>query len=166
MTPIPTLLIDERDKRDVQRDDASSAPEPSSTGVGESDPVARLTVLLVEDDAELAESWSHSLRFAGYECAIAPDASSALALLADETRRIAIMIADLHVAGSDGGALIRAAHDMPRYSGLPVIITSGDDTQAARERVRRAGMNAYLVKPVPITTLLQAIARWTRAKSG
>jgi CheY-like chemotaxis protein len=164
MAPIPTLLIDERDERDDQRDGASSAPEPGSLDVGGSDPAPRLTVLLVEDDSELTDSWGHSLRFAGYECEIAPDVSSALALLADETRRIAIMIADFHLAGSDGAALMRAAHDMPRYSGLPVIITSGDETQGARERARRAGMDAYLVKPVPTAILLHTIARWTRAK--
>ena len=165
MTPIPTLLTDERDKRDDRSDNAPSAPESGSSDLGGRDQAPQLTVLLVEDDSELIESWSHSLRFAGYACEIAPDAPSALALLSNETLRIAIMIADLHLAGSDGGALIGAARDMPRYSGLPVIITSGDETQSARERARRAGTDAYLVKPVPTAILLQTIARWTRAKS-
>ncbi|HEU0028010.1 MAG TPA: response regulator [Ktedonobacterales bacterium] len=172
MTPIPNFLAGERDRGDDQRDDTPSAPSAPGRGsldasdASARDSAARLTILLVEDDSALTEPWSGSLRFAGYECEIAPDAPTALAILADETQRIAIMIADLDLAGSDGAALIRTARDMPRYSTLPVIITSGDETQSAYERACHAGMDAYLVKPVATPTLLRTIARWTRAKSG
>jgi chemosensory pili system protein ChpA (sensor histidine kinase/response regulator) len=171
MTPIPDDLPPERGAGSDHNDEAPFARGDSSLDTDAEDaqgqsPTSRQTILLVEDDSSLADPWSDSLRFAGYECVIARDVAAALAILVDEARQVAVMVADLNLAGSDGAALIRTARGMSRYSALPVIIISGDGSPRAQERARLAGMNTYLVKPIATSTLLQAIARWTRAKLG
>ncbi len=58
------------------------------------------TVLIVEDEADLAVSCARLLRRAGYEATIAPDGDTALRLL--EAELPDLVLTDLRLPGADG----------------------------------------------------------------
>ncbi len=161
MPPLPDTHTNDRDAVG----DASDADRVSADAPGASDdPEAQLAVLLLEDDQDQAEPLRDILHFAGYTCVIARNAAFAREELAKADQLFAIMVADLSLTRDDHAAFVREVRSMPRYASLPVIIATGHDSRQAREQARLLGRTEYLVKPFATETLLQHIARWTRAK--
>jgi DNA-binding NarL/FixJ family response regulator len=102
-------------------------------------------VLVVDDDARLAEITARNLRRRGFDA----DASGSLRL----TMAGEVLVLDLGLlSGLDEAALdaVRGAR--------PVVVTGATD-RASRSLAERAGAIAYLVKPVDIDILVEAIRR-------
>jgi CheY-like chemotaxis protein len=149
--------------RDRKDNGSGIAREPAASSRGNA-PKTRLTILLLEDNQEQADSLRDILRFAGYECVITRNMTQAREQLDKPDQRFDVMVADLNLAESDAAIIfIREARGLPRYTTLPVIIATGHDTQEAREQARLLGRTDYLAKPFAAASLLQLIARWTDA---
>src|SRR3712207_9082066 len=73
-------------------------------------PVARL--LVVDDEPNIRELLSASLRYAGFEVATAADGQQALALA--ETFRPDLLVLDVMMPGLDGFAVVRRMRDSGR----------------------------------------------------
>lgn len=105
-------------------------------------------VLVVDDDARLAEITARALRRRGFDA----DSSGTLRLaMAGE-----VLVLDLGVvAGVDDAVLedVRTAR--------PIIVTGGTD-RASRMLGERVDASAYLVKPVDVDELAEAIRRRIR----
>ena len=102
-------------------------------------------VLVVDDDARLAELTVRGLRRLGYEA----DSTSALPDL--QAREIVVFDLGLAEALGDGArAALKAAR--------PIVVTGATDP---RSRAVAAGLDAtdYLVKPVELEDLVKAITR-------
>ena len=102
-------------------------------------------VLVVDDDARLAELTARGLRRLGYEA----DSTSALPDL--QAREIVVFDLGLAEALGDGArAALKAAR--------PIVVTGATDP---RSRAVAAGLDAtdYLVKPVELEDLVKAITR-------
>ena len=100
-----------------------------------------LSLLLVEDDADVAALLRASLEQMGHAVRHAPGGAEALALL-DAGPPPDVMLADLMMAGMDGLAL--AAEAGRRHPGLPVVLMSGFNAQVAKAA---AAGHAVLRKP-------------------
>lgn len=105
---------------------------------------AGLRVLLVEDDADLADAYRLVLDARGWEAEAVDTAASALARLEDDVPDV--VVADLglpDLSGAEMVARLRSAAPAVRL----VVLTgeAGDDT---RRRCLDAGADDYLVKPV------------------
>jgi CheY-like chemotaxis protein len=76
-------------------------------------------------------------------------------------RRPGLIICDIGLPGKDGYALIRCIREREGIDGhhTPAIAVSGICACDMTERVRAAGFDEFLPKPVDVATLL-AIARW------
>lgn len=167
MTPLPDGHPHDRDAAGDESDaagDESDADRVSTDSPDVSDPKAQFAILLLEDNQDQAEPLRDILQFAGYRCVIARDVASAREELAKPDQLFAIMVADLNLTRNDHAAFVRDVRSLPRYATLPVIIATGHDSRQAREQARFLGRTEYLVKPYASATLLQLIARWTRAK--
>ncbi|MFO0612414.1 MAG: hybrid sensor histidine kinase/response regulator [Polyangiaceae bacterium] len=111
-------------------------------------------ILIVDDNADLAELLSLALEQRGFEIAVAHDAPSALELWRSFTPDAAIL--DLGLPGRDGLALAR---DIRNEHGLrpALIVASGYGRRRDLERATEAGFDRYFVKPVSIAELAPAL---------
>jgi two-component system OmpR family response regulator len=111
------------------------------------------TVLLVEDEPELADEIRVELRRRGYEVRLAPTRDDGLR--AAREGDAAILILDRMLHGEDGLSILAALRD----DGIktPVLVISA--LAAIDERIRglKAGGDDYLVKPFAFSELLARV---------
>lgn len=150
MTPLP----------DAQSRDRGAGDDGSNTT---RDQKSQLSVLLLEDNLNQAEPLSDLLGFAGCACVHTRNIPLARAELENPDQFFAILVADLNLTESDAVAFVREIRGMPRYTTLPIIITTGYDSHEAREQALLLGRISYLVKPFSTAVLLQLIQHWTNA---
>jgi DNA-binding response OmpR family regulator len=110
-------------------------------------------VLVVEDDADIADVLQRSLRLEGYEVRIAPDGQAALddahAFLPD------VVILDLGLPRVDGIDVARALRR--EEDNVPILMLTARDALEARVSGLDAGADDYLVKPFERQELLARI---------
>jgi DNA-binding response OmpR family regulator len=112
-------------------------------------------ILIVEDDADLLQSMHVRLRAHHYETFSAGDAISCMA----EARRNQpdLILLDLGLPAGDGFLLMERFKKIPALAAVPIIVVSGLDFRANRDRSVKAGACAFLQKPVSNAELLAAI---------
>lgn len=110
------------------------------------------TILLVEDDEDIATLLRLNLQDEGYQIVHEADGGQALARL--ETQVWDAVILDLMLPGVDGLEICRRIRQMTRY--LPVIIISARTSEMHRVLGTEMGADDYLAKPF---SLLELIAR-------
>jgi CheY-like chemotaxis protein len=121
--------------------------QPSAPGAdGPSRPLRGLTILLVEDDAATRHTLSDLLRLDGARVLSAEDGLRALEVLARGKPHV--MVSDLQMPRMDGFELIRRLRADPRRGRLFVVALTGLAGHEDRQRIRRAGFDAHLTKPV------------------
>jgi len=116
--------------------------------------VSRL--LIVDDDAGVAETFARMLRLEGYEVLTALDAEAALREV--ETSRPDALILDLRMPFIDGTAFLRRLRSCGEFDRTPVAIVTGDytvDDVMARE-LHALGAELYF-KPLWLADLLGII---------
>jgi PAS domain S-box-containing protein len=123
---------------------ATDAPLADTARAAASVPNGRETVLVVEDNAAVAEIVCLQLAQRGYTVYAAADGAEALRVCA-EHQPIDLLLTDIVMPGMSGPAL--AAELSARYPRLAVLFMSGytDDT-VVRHRVAESGV-AFLQKP-------------------
>jgi CheY-like chemotaxis protein len=132
-------------------------PDLATDGAASSD--RQPAVLVVEDDASVAQTFARILRLSGYDVLIAADGSTALQHV-DVLRPDAVLL-DLHTPSPDGLSFLRLLRRLE--CGLarqtPVAVITGDYMldDACAEELARLGATVYF-KPVWLEDLL-AIAR-------
>ncbi len=129
-------------------------------------------VLIVEDDAHIAELLRMHLRDEGYAVTHAADGHSGLREL--ERGSWDALILDLMLPGIDGLEICRRARAMTRYT--PIIITSARSSEVHRILGLELGADDYLAKPFSVLELVarvkallrrsDALARNARLDSG
>jgi signal transduction histidine kinase/CheY-like chemotaxis protein len=112
-----------------------------------------LRLLLVEDDAVVADVFIGLLRRAGHEVVHAAHGLAALAELA--CGRFDLALLDLDLPGLDGFALARLIRE--RGQALPLVAVTARADAEAEPAARAAGMAGFLRKPVEGERLLDAI---------
>ena len=121
-------------------------------------PAKEPRVLVVDDNADLADSLSEVLHDAGYAVRSAGTCAEALRRAADEPFEVALV--DLRLPDGDGTALA------PRLKELApdgqVVLLTGFATLESAVRAVRAGACAYLVKPCAMQDLLLAVEQAMR----
>jgi EAL domain-containing protein (putative c-di-GMP-specific phosphodiesterase class I) len=132
----------------------SAASSRRHSGVG----FARPSVLLVDDDIDVARTVERVVRKAGYDVTVALDGATAIDSVM--RRSFDVVVSDIFMPGMSGISLLRAlrSYDL----GVPVILTTGNPTvETAMEAVTLGAMQ-YLAKPVREQDLIASIERATR----
>ena len=113
------------------------------------------TILIVDDEFGILEVLEFILRDAGFSVKNALNGQDALARL--EEVGPGLVILDYMMPILDGTGVIRAMRADPKYSAVPIILTS-----ALHERTIKKscdGYQAFLRKPYKTERLLEEIAR-------
>jgi len=117
-------------------------------------PVA-LDVLLVEDDETVAEVVTGLLARLGHRAMHVVNGLAALAAL--ETQRYDLALVDLDLPGIDGLQLARLLRSRGQAA-LPLVAVTARSVGDEEAKVRAAGMDALLRKPLTSAMLAEAIA--------
>jgi len=118
------------------------------------------SILIVEDDRDIAQLISTSLGKAGYHTIWQPDAERALAFLKNGS--VAAILLDLMLPGMDGFAFIRKLKKDSALSSVPILITSAKDDDSDVVAGLELGAEDYVVKPFSLKVLearLRAVLR-------
>lgn len=109
-------------------------------------------VLIVEDDAHIADLLRMHLRDEGYEVTHAATGDEGLRLV--EQQPWSALVLDLMLPGVDGLEICKRARAMARYT--PIIITSARASEVHRILGLELGADDYLAKPF---SMLELVAR-------
>src|SRR6185436_7018061 len=123
----------------------------------------QLMISVVDDEESVRKALHRLLGAAGFDvqtCASGCEFLESLELLESlKLKRPDCVVLDLHMPGLSGLEVQqRLVH---RNLKLPVIMMTGCDDPGLREQARKAGVKAYLTKPLEERTLLEAIAAAT-----
>jgi two-component system response regulator FlrC len=114
-------------------------------------------VLIVEDDAELREALSDTLRLAGLPALTAADGPAALAVL-DRGESVALVVSDVQMSPMDGHDLL--SEIKTRRAELPVVLMTAYGTVERAVEAMRRGAADYLVKPFDGSVLIEMVRRF------
>jgi len=115
-------------------------------------------VLLVDDNADAAESLSAALRLDGHTVALAHDGPQALALA--RLFHPQLVLLDIGLPGLNGYEVARRLRAAPGGEALRLVAITGWGQDADRERARAAGFDLHLTKPVDQQRLRASLARF------
>lgn len=130
-------------------------------------------ILLVEDNGINREIEEELLKNLGYQVETACDGVSAYEILqASGQGQFALVLMDIEMPGMNGYETARAIRKLENeaLSQIPIIALSSDAMETDRQKSLRAGMNAYVTKPVDINALQELIddilrdSGWERAE--
>ncbi len=123
-------------------------PEKKAPAPGE----RRSTVLVIDDEPDLAFIVKALLRSRGHRALLASSAEEGLALA--RRHRPDAIVADVRMPGLDGLALAEILRHDPETRGIPVLVVSVEDH---RGRAFKAGASAFLQKPLDTGRVLATI---------
>jgi DNA-binding NtrC family response regulator len=112
-------------------------------------------VLIVDDEARMAEVVAAALRRAGHECETQPSGDAALAAL--DERGADVVVTDWKMPEMDGIELLRRLH--ARRPGLPVILLTAHGTVPSAVAAMREGAFDYVTKPFDNDELRATVGR-------
>lgn len=101
-------------------------------------------MLVAEDSITSRTLLKNILESSGFLVATAIDGSDALAQL--KTGSFDIVISDVEMPRLDGFGLTAAIRGDSRWAATPVVLVTGLESRADRERGIEVGANAYVVK--------------------
>ncbi len=116
----------------------------------------RLRILHVEDDPASGELVRRLFeRRDDVDLVLACDGATAV----DEARRHRpdLVLLDLGLPDVSGEVVLAQLRARPDTADVPVVVVSADATAGQAERLRRAGAETYLAKPVSLQRLLQVV---------
>ena len=117
-----------------------------------------IKVLVVEDDEDSRELLCELLKLAGAQVLGAQSTMAALDVI--EGFGPDVLISDIGLPQEDGYVLIRKVRDLEKKRGtgpLPAIALTGYTQREYAERIRAAGYQAHLTKPVEPECLVDTI---------
>jgi len=112
---------------------------------------ARQRILIVDDNADAAETLSRLLRMKGNDVRTAADGLAAVEVVADFRPHVALL--DIGLPSLNGYDAARRIREQPWGRSMLLLAMTGWGQEADRQRSREAGFDHHLVKPVDLDAL-------------
>jgi DNA-binding response OmpR family regulator len=119
------------------------------------------TILLVEDDARIADVIAKNLAAVGYECHLSPDGGRALADFA--RLKPALVVLDLGLPGLDG---LEVTRRLRRDSDVPILIVTARTSESDKLLGLEIGADDYITKPFSTAELVARVRALLRRSGG
>jgi PAS domain S-box-containing protein len=141
----------------------ASAPGPKVAA----EELAGLRVLVVDDIALNRTIFTKQLEAHGIRVAAVDRARPALSAMEEAARRgepFDVVITDHMMPGTSGEDLARMIRSVPDFDDVGVILTSSLDLEDTNEAPRPPPWDAFFLKPVDQSVLIETVARLSRRK--
>lgn len=122
-------------------------------------------ILVVEDNRVNQQVLTGILEQAGHQPVIAANGEAAFDLAGSGQQPFDLVIMDMNMPDYSGIEVMQTLRFIDTSSHTPVIMLTADATPEARERAEKAGVDAFMTKPVNSAALLQQIAAMQPAVS-
>jgi two-component system alkaline phosphatase synthesis response regulator PhoP len=126
--------------------------------------MAKGSILVVEDEADIRELIAYNLEREGYTPIPAESAERALSLLGRDGADLALL--DIMLPGLDGIALLKRLRGDPRWEKLPVIMLTAKGEDADIVSALELGADDYVVKPFSPRVLVARVRARLRESAG
>jgi diguanylate cyclase (GGDEF)-like protein len=113
------------------------------------------TVLVVDDDLDIARFIEINLRLEGFDVLLAHDGEEALAVIAEHMPDLAVL--DVMMPRIDGVELCRRLRSDPLTASLPVIMLTAKSLSADKVVGLTAGADDYIIKPFDTLELVARV---------
>lgn len=143
---------------------AESAPGRGTTmtltlppgGAGPRDRAAETSILYVDDNPSNLRLVEKILtRRPGMRLHLATTGAEGVAVARQELPDVVLL--DLHLPDTTGGELLQTLRSDARTAHVPVVIVTGDDDPAVRDRLTELGAVAFLTKPLDAGQLVDTV---------
>ncbi len=114
------------------------------------------TILIVEDDALNMRLFQDLLAARGYHTIACRDGARALSLAI--AHRPDLVIMDIQLNGTSGIDLTQSLKADERTARIPVLAVTAFAMRNDEQRIRAAGCDGYLPKPIQVDSFLDAVA--------
>jgi CheY-like chemotaxis protein len=116
------------------------------------------SVLIVEDDLDIAENLCALLTLEGYKAEISKDGRDALDRLLANGHRPDVILLDLMMPVMDGFQFREAQQADPKLANIPVLVmTAGGNN--VETKVSGLGVHGYFRKPIDVEKLFEMIEK-------
>ena len=131
--------------------------------VSKAAPIRARRVLVVDDNADAAESLAMLLQISGHETKVVTDAAKVVSVSAEFMPQVAVL--DIGLPGINGYELARQLRQQTDHAEVVLIALTGYGQNQDRKRASEAGFDYHFVKPVDPDELEAAIGAG-RKKNG
>lgn len=125
-------------------------------------------ILIVEDEADIAESLHYNLKREGFRPTIAESGEKGLRIALDERTTPSLIILDLMLPGMSGLELCRRLRREPLTTDTPIIMLTAKAAEADKIAGLEVGADDYVIKPFSVkevTARVRAVLRRTDRES-
>jgi DNA-binding response OmpR family regulator len=121
-------------------------------------------ILIIEDDPHVRLGYHVRLKANDYDTFFAADALASM--MEARKHQPDLIILDLGLPAGDGFLVMERLKASTHLAAIPIIVVSGRDPSANRQRALRAGAKAFLQKPVDNDELLAVIRQCLGETNG
>ncbi len=116
------------------------------------------TILVVEDNELNMKLFNDLLEVQGYKILQAGNGDDAYRLAMDHTPDLILM--DIQLPERSGTEVARQMKSEPQLASVPIIAITAFAMKDDEERIRSAGCDDYLAKPISVTEFLEKVKRY------
>ena len=127
------------------------------------------SALIIEDDADIAESVRYNLEHAGFKASVAATGESGLSMALDPQNPPAVIVLDLMLPGINGIEICRRLRRENQTRRTPIIMLTAKTAEADRVAGLDVGADDYIGKPFSVKELLarvRAVMRRSEEEAG
>jgi DNA-binding response OmpR family regulator len=114
-------------------------------------------ILIIEDDADIAESLKYNLEREGLNTLMAPTGEQGLTAALNQRNPPALIILDLMLPGMSGSELCRRLRREPLARRTPIIMLTAKTSESDRVAGLDLGADDYITKPFSVRELLARV---------
>lgn len=115
------------------------------------------TILVVEDNMLVQEVYSSALQSLGCDVITADDGNEAMEMAEEESPDLIIM--DIMLPGVSGLDLVRTMKADDKLKDTPIIVVTTMAMAGDQEKIKAAGADAYLPKPIQVDEFIEAVRK-------
>lgn len=114
-------------------------------------------ILVIEDDADIAESLHYNFKREGYRVTVAESAEKGLRLALDEKQTPSLILLDLMLPGMSGMELCRRLRREAVTEETPIIMLTAKAAEADKIAGLDLGADDYIVKPFSVKEVIARV---------
>ena len=114
-------------------------------------------ILIIEDDADIAESLQYNFKREGFRPVIAESGEKGLRLALDEKHPPDLILLDLMLPGMSGSELCRRLRREPLTEKVPIIMLTAKASESDKIGGLELGADDYIIKPFSVKEVVARV---------